>query len=273
MEEKEHDNLFQKARLLLHGLMVLALIYLFWEWGKVMFEQEEFFITISARQNMFAWGAIAIISYLAYRLFGKTMLVFLLLVTAYLLLPERMGCAGENWIRAIENLWFSTDGVFGRPVEVVSRIVLVFIVFGAILQRSGAGEVLLRLSLAVNGRLWGGRGPRGNHGVRTFRFTFRYSHRQCCLNRRVYHPHYQKSGIQAQFCRCRGSGSLHRGPDHAAGDGSGCLFDGGHHRDLLPDHRYCRDPALAHVLRVSIRGVLPGIQETVYKTDPGTRSC
>lgn len=156
LEDKVHDTVFQKTRLFFHAVMVLSLLYLFLEWGQIMFEQEEAFIVISQRQNMFAWIAVVIIGYMAYRLFGITMLLFLLLVTGYLLLPERMGGAGEDWIRAIENLWFSSDGVFGRPVEVVSRIVLIFIVFGAILQQSGAGEILLRFSLAMTGSVSGG---------------------------------------------------------------------------------------------------------------------
>ena len=61
-----------------------------------------------------------------------------------------------GWKHAMENLWFSTDGVFGRPVEVVSRTVLVFIVFGAVLQQSGAGAVLLRIAMAATGRFAGG---------------------------------------------------------------------------------------------------------------------
>jgi TRAP-type uncharacterized transport system fused permease subunit len=67
-----------------------------------------------------------------------------------------LGGADVGWQHAVENLWFSTDGVFGRPVEVVSRTVLVFIVFGAVLQQSGAGEVLLKIALAATGRFAGG---------------------------------------------------------------------------------------------------------------------
>jgi TRAP transporter 4TM/12TM fusion protein len=155
----EHDKSQpppNQLRLVLHGLMVLSLVYIFWEWGLVMFEQEENIIAISLRQNAFAWVAIILISYLAYRFFGIPMLVVMVLSAAYLLLPPILAGAGIGWKHAAENLWFSTDGVFGRPVEVVSRTVLVFIVFGAVLQQSGAGEVLLRIALAATGRFAGG---------------------------------------------------------------------------------------------------------------------
>jgi TRAP transporter 4TM/12TM fusion protein len=155
----EHDKKQEspkQLRLVLHGLMALSLVYIFLEWGVVMFEQEVTIITILLRQNAFAWVGIVLISYLTYRFFGIPMLVILVVSAAYLLLPPTLGAAGVGWQHAVENLWFSTDGVFGRPVEVVSRTVLVFIVFGAVLQQSGAGGVLLRIALAATGRFAGG---------------------------------------------------------------------------------------------------------------------
>jgi len=156
MERDKSQKSPDQLRLALHGLMVLSLVYIFWEWGLVMFEQEETIISISLRQNAFAWVAIALISYLTYRFFGIPMLAVVAVSAAYLLLPPTLGGAGVGWKHAVENLWFSTDGVFGRPVEVVSRTVLVFIVFGAVLQQSGAGEVLLKIALAATGRFAGG---------------------------------------------------------------------------------------------------------------------
>jgi TRAP transporter 4TM/12TM fusion protein len=156
MEEEKSRKSPNLLRLVLHGLMALALTYIFFEWGHVMFEQEEFFITISERRNAFGWVAIALIGYLTFRSLGIPMLGVLVLAAAYLLLPDNLGGAGIGWSRAAENLWFSTDGVFGRPVEVIGRIVLIFVVFGAVLQQSGAGEVLLKIALAVTGRFSGG---------------------------------------------------------------------------------------------------------------------
>jgi len=144
------------ARPALHGLMALSLVCIFWQWGLIMFEQEDAIIEISLWQNGFAWAAIALISYLSYRFFGIPMLAVVSLAAVYVLLPLGLGGAGVGWKHVAENLWFSTDGVFGRPVEVVSRTVLVFIVFGAVLQQSGAGAVLLKIALAATGRFAGG---------------------------------------------------------------------------------------------------------------------
>lgn len=53
-------------------------------------------------------------------------------------------------------VWYSFDGVFGSPLAVVVSLILVFIVFGAMLEAIGAGAVLLRFAVVATGRLRGG---------------------------------------------------------------------------------------------------------------------
>lgn len=141
--------------LVLHGVMALAMIALVADWAKLMFDQEEFFISISVWQDILAWISFVIITYLTYRFFGIPMVMVIAAAGVYVLAPSAFG-GGEHWTRVAENLWFSTDGVFGRPVEVVGRIVLIYVVLGAILQTAGAGEVLLKIAFAATGRLAGG---------------------------------------------------------------------------------------------------------------------
>ena len=56
----------------------------------------------------------------------------------------------------MQGMWYSLDGVFGLPTAVLVNIVFVYIVFGAILEGSGAGAVLLKLAMSATGRLRGG---------------------------------------------------------------------------------------------------------------------
>ncbi len=141
--------------LILHGTMMILLVLLILQWGKVMFEQEVFFINITKAQDISAWVAIGLITYLTWRFFGLPMLAVVVFAGVYVLAPSGIG-GGEHWTRVAENLWYSSDGVFGRPVEVVGRIVLVYVVLGAVLQTAGAGEVLLRIAFAATGRFAGG---------------------------------------------------------------------------------------------------------------------
>ncbi|MGF1475282.1 MAG: TRAP transporter permease [Geminicoccaceae bacterium] len=142
--------------LVIHSILAIGFALLIWRWSGIMLEQEEFFVDIQTIDYRLAWVAFALIIYLTWRAFGLPMLVVLLAVLAYALAPLSLGGAGLDWASVADRQWFTTDGVFGRPVQVVSTVVLVFIVFGAVLQSSGAGAVLLRLAFAATGRIPGG---------------------------------------------------------------------------------------------------------------------
>ncbi|MCB1463668.1 MAG: TRAP transporter fused permease subunit [Nitratireductor sp.] len=139
-----------------HAVLALVITALLYEWAELMFEQEFLFVTISFAQDLFAWLSFLLIAYLTWRFFGMPMLLVIVFAGIYVLAPSALGGGGEHWTRVAENLWFSTDGVFGRPVEVVGRIVLIYVVLGAVLQAAGAGEVLLKIAFAATGRLAGG---------------------------------------------------------------------------------------------------------------------
>lgn len=125
-------------------------------WIGTMEEQQEFFVDISQFDLAMAWVAFATIGLLTWRLFGVPMLLVYVGVLAYAVLPAAVGGSNLDWLSVADRQWFTTDGVFGRPVQVVSTTVLVFIVFGAVLQASGAGDILLKLAFAATGRFAGG---------------------------------------------------------------------------------------------------------------------
>ena len=62
----------------------------------------------------------------------------------------------ENFKFVTQAFWVDTGGVFGAPLQIVSRNVLVFIVFGAFMMSCGAGTLLMKLANIATGRLTGG---------------------------------------------------------------------------------------------------------------------
>lgn len=62
----------------------------------------------------------------------------------------------QNYNFAVQAFWVDTGGIFGAPLQVVSRNVLIFIVFGAVLMASGAGDLLLKIANRLTGGLIGG---------------------------------------------------------------------------------------------------------------------
>ncbi|MBV7410599.1 TRAP transporter fused permease subunit [Maritimibacter sp. DP1N21-5] len=111
--------------------------------------------------------AAAITLYMTYRMFGGFIVGFCLFWIVYFFargwLPDWTGVfAGseatldQNFRQMLLNFWAQTGGMFGQPVQVVTANVLVFIVFGAILMASGAGDLLMKIANRLTGGFTGG---------------------------------------------------------------------------------------------------------------------
>lgn len=109
----------------------------------------------------------AITLYLTWRFYGGFIVAFCLFWVVYFfvrgLLPDWTGVfAGSDSTFAqsmrsmVLNFWAQTGGMFGQPIQVVSGNVLIFIVFGAVLMASGAGELLMKVANRMTGGLTGG---------------------------------------------------------------------------------------------------------------------
>ncbi|MFC6863177.1 TRAP transporter permease [Halomicroarcula sp. GCM10025817] len=62
-----------------------------------------------------------------------------------------------EWPSIIQNLWYNTEnGVFGIPVTVSVQFIYIFILFGAFLEMSGAGQWFIDLAYAATGTRRGG---------------------------------------------------------------------------------------------------------------------
>lgn len=58
----------------------------------------------------------------------------------------------------IDQSWFTTEGVFGVPLTVAGTYVILFIVFGTFLEKSGAGQFFMNFANAIAGGARGGPG-------------------------------------------------------------------------------------------------------------------
>ena len=61
-----------------------------------------------------------------------------------------------SYVRLIDILFVRADGIFGLPLMVAATYIVLFIIFGAILVRSGAGKFFLDLAISLTGHLRGG---------------------------------------------------------------------------------------------------------------------
>ena len=70
--------------------------------------------------------------------------------------PELIVHKGYSVERIATTLSLTTEGIFGLPLGVASTFVFIFILFGAFLDKTGAGTFFINLSYSITGRFSGG---------------------------------------------------------------------------------------------------------------------
>jgi TRAP transporter 4TM/12TM fusion protein len=83
--------------------------------------------------------ALIVIAFIAYALIGDR-------------LPEPWTHKGYDLVRIIGQLFITLEGIFGVPLEVSATFIILFTIYGAILESSGAGKFFVDLALALTGR-------------------------------------------------------------------------------------------------------------------------
>ena len=88
---------------------------------------------------------------------GLPILIIAGILVAYALV---FGLANPSFMlklsRLVKGIFYSKDGIFSTPVNVCSKYIVVFIIFGAFLERSGIADFFINISNAVVGGFSGG---------------------------------------------------------------------------------------------------------------------
>ena len=82
--------------------------------------------------------------------------IFLLYAYFGYLIPGSFGHRGYDLHRILNQMYMTTEGIFGVPLGVVVTIVFLFILFGAFLDKGGGGQFFVNLAVSLAGRLRGG---------------------------------------------------------------------------------------------------------------------
>lgn len=91
--------------------------------------------------------AMAIVAsvFLLYVFFGSSELV-----------PDVIRWKGASLDRAMEQMWITSEGVFGIALGVSTKFVFLFVLFGALLDKAGAGNYFIKMAFGALGHLRGG---------------------------------------------------------------------------------------------------------------------
>lgn len=82
--------------------------------------------------------------------------VFLIYTFAGPYMPDMLAHRGASIDRAASHFWLTTEGVFGVALGVSSGFIFLFVLFGSLLDKAGAGNYFIKSAFALLGHMRGG---------------------------------------------------------------------------------------------------------------------
>jgi len=94
------------------------------------------------------------------RVLGLPMVIVSVIFLAYTFLgpymPDMLAHRGASVERAASHFWLTTEGVFGVALGVSSGFIFLFVLFGSMLDKAGAGNYFIKSAFALLGHMRGG---------------------------------------------------------------------------------------------------------------------
>ncbi len=109
-----------------------------------------------------ALAGLALLFIAAYRTLGPVMVMLALVFLAYVFfgasenVPDTIRWAGASLRKAMSHMWITSEGVFGIALGVSTKFVFLFVLFGALLDKAGAGNYFIKMAFGALGHLRGG---------------------------------------------------------------------------------------------------------------------
>ncbi|MGB3750744.1 MAG: TRAP transporter large permease subunit, partial [Arcobacteraceae bacterium] len=104
--------------------------------------------------------AIVILLEVGRRVLGLALSVIAIIFLAYALLgpymPELIIHKGASLNKLAGHMFLTTEGIFGVPLGVSAGFVFLFVLFGSLLDKAGAGNYFINLAFAMLGKYRGG---------------------------------------------------------------------------------------------------------------------
>src|SRR5690554_1840834 len=94
------------------------------------------------------------------RVLGPPLMVVALIFILYSLagpwMPGMLSHRGVSWVALANHQWLSIQGVFGIALGVSTSFVFLFVLFGSLLEKAGAGNYFIKLAFSLLGHYRGG---------------------------------------------------------------------------------------------------------------------
>ena len=96
------------------------------------------------------------------RALGPPLMIVALVFLAYVffgdstVVPEAIRWKGASFAKAMSHQWLTTEGVYGIALGVSTSFVFLFVLFGSLLDKAGAGNYFIKVAFSLLGHLRGG---------------------------------------------------------------------------------------------------------------------
>jgi len=101
-------------------------------------------LLLEATRRAIGWPLVIVcLTFLVFSIFGQSM-------------PDIISHKGVSIERLIGYQWLTGEGIFGIPLDVSVSFVFLFVLFGSLLEKAGAGKYFLDLAFSMVGRYRGG---------------------------------------------------------------------------------------------------------------------
>ena len=156
-------------------------------------------------------------------------------------LPGLLRHSGFTTEAIVDQLSFTTEGIFGMPLGVSATYVILFIVFGTFLEKSGTGQLFMDFASAITGWTRGGPGKISCISSALFGTISGSAVANVMVDGWLTIPLMKRTGFKPPFaCAVEATAST-GGPDHAAGHGSRGLCHVRVYGDSVYHHLSIRD--------------------------------
>ena len=228
-------------------LLVTTTIYLIVDFDSILYRVG---VDPNGYDVLFATITFLIILEMGRRLQGYVLPILALVCLAYALwgdyLPGLWGHRGYSFQRVVTYL-YSLEGIFGPPLAASSTFIILFILFGAALQSSGAGRLFIDTSLAIAGGARGGPAKVAVFASSLFGTMSAQFGDERGDDRHLHHPPDEEHRLSTRLCRSRRNRRFHRRAAHASRYGGDGVRDGRGDRYSLSQNRRGR-PHTGHSL-------------------------
>lgn len=158
--DEQHEQWYVLGRVIDLGLMVV-ICWATWRIAQFDYDDISFLLDGLTMEDQIA-GVVMIIALMeaTRRTVGIVMVLIAVIFLAYALfgnvLPANIASKGFSLEEIIRFHIFSTNGVYGAPLAISAGVVFIFVLFGAFLQVTGAGQFFIDMAFAVAGKYRGG---------------------------------------------------------------------------------------------------------------------